>query len=397
MAGRGGGGGGGGPVLLSSDGTAVFYSGTINDKNPQEVGPKTFIDRVAIKTGEKQRVFESNNNGVWERVSNVLDIDAKRFILTSESPTTVPQQFLVENGTRKQLTNNEDLAPDLTSAPKQRFVVERPDGFKFRVTVTLPPGYQAGTKLPAMFWFYPREFTTQEQYDQPNSTFNKNSFQTFGARSMAYLVRLGYAVVEPDSPIVGAAGEMNNNYVHDLRSNLAAVIDELDRRGLADRTRLGIGGHSYGAFSTVNAMVHTPFFKAGIAGDGAYNRTLDTARLPVGAPRLLAGAAGVHGDVAVLLRQQPDGRAADVSRPARSERRHRPDQLGPAVPRAERARQDGGALHVPARRSRPGDSRDDARSVGALVGVAAEVREEPRQGREAERHTFRREWTVKAV
>ena len=36
----------------------------------------------------------------------------------------------------------------------------------------------------------------------------------------------------------------------------------------------GPGGHSYGAFSTVNAMVHTPFFKAGIAGDGDYNRTL---------------------------------------------------------------------------------------------------------------------------
>jgi dipeptidyl aminopeptidase/acylaminoacyl peptidase len=272
--GRGGGGGGGGPVLLSADGSSVFYSGTINDRNPQEVGPKTFIDRVAIKTGEKERVFESNNSGVWERVSTVLDIDAKRFILTSESPTSVPQQFLVENGQRKQLTNNEDLAPDLTSAPKQRFVVERPDGFKFRVTVTLPPGYQTGTKLPAMFWFYPREYTTQEQYDQPERTFNKNTFQTFGARSMAFLVRLGYAVVEPDSPIVGVQGEMNNNYVHDLRNNLAAVIDELDRRGIADRTRLGIGGHSYGAFSTVNAMVHTPFFKAGIAGDGAYNRTL---------------------------------------------------------------------------------------------------------------------------
>jgi dipeptidyl aminopeptidase/acylaminoacyl peptidase len=62
--------------------------------------------------------------------------------------------------------------------------------------------------------------------------------------------------------------------VHDLRNNLAAVIDELDRRELVDRTRLAIGGHSYGAFSAVNAMVHTPFFKAGIAGDGAYNRTL---------------------------------------------------------------------------------------------------------------------------
>jgi len=62
--------------------------------------------------------------------------------------------------------------------------------------------------------------------------------------------------------------------VADLRMNLLAVIDELDRQGYIDRTKLGIGGHSYGAFSTANALVHTPFFKAGIAGDGMYNRTL---------------------------------------------------------------------------------------------------------------------------
>jgi dipeptidyl aminopeptidase/acylaminoacyl peptidase len=91
---------------------------------------------------------------------------------------------------------------------------------------------------------------------------------------MEFFVRLGFAVVEPDAPIVGPQGHMNNNYVNDLRNDLAATIDELDRRGMADRTRLAIGGHSYGAFSAVNAMVHTPFFKAGIAGDGAYNRTL---------------------------------------------------------------------------------------------------------------------------
>ncbi len=269
-----GGGAGGGAVLLSKDRANVYYSGTVYDKAPSETGPKTFIDQVAIKTGAKQRIFESHNNNVWERVTSVLDMDAKRFVLAVEGPKQQPQQVLMENGARKQLTNNEDMHPDLTNAPRERFVVERADGFKFRVVVNLPPGYVKGTKLPALFWFYPAEFTTQEAYDQPDRTFNKNAFQNFGVRSMEYFVRLGYAVVEPDAPIVGPAGQMNNNYVHDLRNNLAATIDELDRRGLADRHRLAIGGHSYGAFSTVNAMVHTPFFKAGIAGDGAYNRTL---------------------------------------------------------------------------------------------------------------------------
>ena len=276
-AGGGGGrgaGGGSGPVQLSPDGQSVFFQGSVYDRNPNEVGPKSFIDKVAIKSGEKTRVYESDNANVYERVSSVLDIDAKRFVIARETPTEVPQYFLSDSGRRVQLTRNQDYTPDITQAKIERFAVERPDGFRFRVTVNLPRDHQAGTRLPAIFWFYPREYQDQEAYDRPDRTFNRNAFPTFGTRSMEYFVRLGYAVVEPDSPIVGPQGQMNNNYVHDLRSNLAAVIDELDRRAVVDRTRLAIGGHSYGAFSAVNAMVHTPFFRAGIAGDGAYNRTL---------------------------------------------------------------------------------------------------------------------------
>ena len=51
---------------------------------------------------------------------------------------------------------------------------------------------------------------------------------------------------------------------------LDAVVDS----GFVRRDRMGIGGHSYGAFSTVNAMTLVPYFKAGIAGDGMYNRSL---------------------------------------------------------------------------------------------------------------------------
>lgn len=274
--GRGGGAPGGGTVLLSADKSSVFYQGSINDKNPEDVGPKSYIDRVTIKTGEKSRLFETDNSGVYESVSSVLDADAKRFIIERQSPSQVPQNFLVDGADRKQLTQNRDLFPDLTGAMKQRVPIERADGFRFRVTIHLPPGYKEGTKLPAIFWFYPREFDTQENFDRPDRTFNKNTFQNYGTRAIQFFIRLGYAVVvdSPALPIVGPQGQQNNHYVNDLRNDLAAVIDELERRGFIDRQRLAIGGHSYGAFTTVNAMVHTPFFKAGIAGDGAYNRTL---------------------------------------------------------------------------------------------------------------------------
>jgi dipeptidyl aminopeptidase/acylaminoacyl peptidase len=262
-------------VQLSSDGGAVFLSGTQYFEDPQAQAPRTFIDRVDIRTGEKTRVFESDNNGLWERVVTVLDDDATRMIVSRESPTQVPDSYLREaNGELRKLTDNRDYNPEVTHAQRRRYTISRADGFQFKVDVTLPQDYRPGTKLPAMFWFYPREYTDQEGYDRTLRTYNSNRFPNVGARSMEFLTMLGYAVVQPDAPIIGESGRMNDNYEHDLRNNLAAAIDFLDGEGLIDRTRLGVGGHSYGAFSTVNAMVHTPFFKAGIAGDGNYNRTL---------------------------------------------------------------------------------------------------------------------------
>jgi dipeptidyl aminopeptidase/acylaminoacyl peptidase len=263
-----------GDVALSADGRHVYYQGVAYHEDAMDVGPRSFVDRVEIRTGARTRIYESENEGVFEMPRAYRDLDGVRYIVTRESATDVPQSYLREGDALTQLTRNIDYTPDLTTAPRRSFTVTRPDGFAFQVNVTLPQGYQEGQRLPAMFWFYPREYTEQDEYDETLQTHNRNAFPNFGTRSIEYLVRMGYAVVEPDAPIVGKTGRMNDNYQHDLRNNLFAVIEELDRRQIIDRSRLGLGGHSYGAFGTVNAMVNTPFFKAGIAGDGNYNRTL---------------------------------------------------------------------------------------------------------------------------
>ena len=274
--GAGGGGGGGAAVVqLTPDKSSVFLSGTQYGRNPQQEAPRPFLDKVDIKTGQKQRVFQSAPD-VFETVGTLLTDDASRMIITRQSPTMVPDEYLREaNGQTRKLTNNKDYSPEITALPRKLVEVTRPDGYKFWVRVTLPPNFStSGPRPPTMFWFYPREYDTQEAYDRGNRTYNKNQFPNLSTRDMDILTKLGYTVVEPDAPIFGATGRMNDNYVNDLRNNLFATISELDKQGFIDRDRIGVGGHSYGAFSTVNAMVHTPFFKAGIAGDGNYNRTL---------------------------------------------------------------------------------------------------------------------------
>jgi dipeptidyl aminopeptidase/acylaminoacyl peptidase len=262
-------------VRISTDGGHVFLSGTQNFENPEENGPRPFIDRVEIRTGETERIFESAEN-MFERVTSVLDDDLERLIVVRESRTMIPDSWLLDRttGEYRKMTDNVDHHPAVTQARRERVRVTRADGFSFMVDVTLPADYVEGTRLPAMFWFYPREYSNQEAYDRTLRSFNPNRFPTVGARSMEILAAHGYAVVQPDHPIVGPSNRMNDNYIIDLRQNHLAVIDALDERGWIDRRRLALGGHSYGGFGTINAMVHTPYFRAGIAGAPNSNRLL---------------------------------------------------------------------------------------------------------------------------
>lgn len=252
----------------------VFLRGTTNPKDPAAEAPRPFLDRVELASGKKKRLWQSSADA-YEVIAGFLADDASRMVINRESPTEIDDSWLYESGKLgRKLTENVDYSPDITAAQRMRIQVTRADGFKFWVKATMPKWWIKGMKLPAMFWFYPGEFTDQASYDRSTRNFNKNLFPTVGNTNMSLLTRYGYAFIEPDCPIVGPTGRMNDYYVNDLRNNLSATIDELERQGIIDRTKLAIGGHSYGGFSTANAMVHTPFFKAGIAGAGNYNRTL---------------------------------------------------------------------------------------------------------------------------
>ncbi|MEJ7810813.1 MAG: prolyl oligopeptidase family serine peptidase [Gemmatimonadaceae bacterium] len=262
-------------ALLSTDGKSAYLQGTRYARTWADSAPRGFVDRVEIRTGAKSPVFLGAVDA-YEQVTAPLDDDFSRAVVEREAPKLVPDAYVrdMKSGQLTKLTNNKDYTPEFTAAIRRKVPVTRADGFRFMVDLTLPQDYKEGTRLPAMFWFYPYEYTDQAGYDRTLRTQNINQFPNAGPRTIEYLVTQGYAVANFNPPVMGTQGRMNDNYISDLQKNLLAVIDELDRLGYIDRTRLGLGGHSYGAFSTVNALVHTPFFKAGIAGDGMYNRTL---------------------------------------------------------------------------------------------------------------------------
>ena len=71
-------------------------------------------------------------------------------------------------------------------------------------------------------------------------------------------------------PIIGEGdAEPNDSFRTQLVANAKAAIDAVDRLGYIDRTRVGVGGHSYGAFMVANLLSHSNLFAAGVARSGA--------------------------------------------------------------------------------------------------------------------------------
>src|SRR5712691_6135276 len=139
----------------------------------------------------------------------------------------------------------------------------------------LPPGYDRSKgPLPFLFWTYPREFKSASAAAQVVGS--PYRFTRPSGASHLFVLTQGYGVLDgPTMPIVGEGDkEPNDTYVDQLVASAQAAVEKVAAMGVADRNRIAIGGHSYGAFMAANLLAHSDLFRAGIARSGAYNRTL---------------------------------------------------------------------------------------------------------------------------
>ncbi|NNK63286.1 MAG: S9 family peptidase [Gemmatimonadetes bacterium] len=256
-------------AMVSSSGDAAYLEG---DGLKADFRPQPFVDRVGFD-GSVSRVFEGATDS-FDRPLVMLDSDAERMIVSRESRTDVPDSYLWTDGDFENLTENVDPFPEVTAARRIDFSFERRDGLTVQGRVSLPVGYEEGDRVPAIFWTYPREYEQAEQYEHAAIRGrNHNAFTPMSWLRWSDLwLAAGYALVYPDIPIIGE--NYNDTYIASLVDAMYGAIRAVDGLGVIDIDRIGHGGHSYGAFATANILANAPFFKAGIAGDGAYNRSL---------------------------------------------------------------------------------------------------------------------------
>ncbi len=256
--------------VVLQDGESIYLIS--NGASPD--GDLPFVDRLDLTTLDTQRLFRSEP-GTYETVVAVLADDGSKLMTRRESPADPPNYYIRDTaaGTLQALTDYSDPAPILRGIEKRLITYDRADGVGLSATLYLPPGYRDGDRPPMLMWAYPREYVDPAAASQVRGS--PYRFTTLRGASHLLLLAEGYAILDgPAMPIVGEGDTANDTYVEQLVASAQAAIDAVVELGVADRDRIAIGGHSYGAFMTANLLAHSDLFRAGIARSGAYNRTL---------------------------------------------------------------------------------------------------------------------------
>lgn len=285
-----------------SDGAVMFVG---NGAGPN--GSRPFVDFVDLATGARDRMWRcvagpnpkvpedlqgepgrqpvTVRQEMYQRPLAVVWANTAPFFLeqdavlvVSETLTEPPNVFLMSlhNHVLRQITAFPNPQPSLWGVKKELIrYVRKMDGVELSAELYLPANYVPGTRLPLLCWAYPQEFKNKEHASQVQTS-PYRFIRTGWSQPTLWLAR-GWAVLDHFSVPIVAQGteEPNDFFTEQLVASAQAAVDECVSRGVADRARCAVGGHSYGAYMTCHVLAHANgLFKAGIARSGAYNRTL---------------------------------------------------------------------------------------------------------------------------
>ena len=273
-------------TLALVDGTHLLMSGA--GASPE--GDRPFLDLLDIESGETERLwrseapyFESVNSILSDAGDAPITRDNLRVLFSRESKTE-PAQYSIcsigDGAAREciQITDFPHPYPSLKEYSKEILRYEREDGVTLTGTLYLPPGHDPARDgpLPTLLWAYPREYKSADAAAQMRGS--PHTFSGIGNLSPLLFLSMGYAVLNgPSMPIIAKDGEdpetANDTYIEQLVSSAEAAVAELERRGVAKRGHIAVGGHSYGAHMSMSLLAHAgDLFSCAICRSGAYNR-----------------------------------------------------------------------------------------------------------------------------
>ncbi|MGZ9675188.1 prolyl oligopeptidase family serine peptidase [Flavobacterium sp. GNP001] len=261
--------------VLALENNKAFLIGAGFTKN----GQFPFISEFDLKTLQSKRLYTSTYTDKKEDVIEIEDFKKGTVLVQIQSKNEYPNYYLrniYQKNKLTPITSFKNPFESIKNVSKEVIKYKRKDGVELSGTLYLPVGYDKSKKekMPLLIWAYPAEYKDKNSAGQSTQNPNEFTFPSYG--SFVYWVTKGYVVLDDAAfPIIGeGTTEPNDNFITQLVDNAEAAINAVDALGYIDRKKVGVGGHSYGAFMTANLLTHSNLFACGIARSGAYNRTL---------------------------------------------------------------------------------------------------------------------------
>lgn len=246
----------------------------MNGSGTTPAGERPFVSRWSLAETRGEVIWRAGEGRYAEAVA-LLDTEPLRLLIRHESSNTPPNFAIVKmgDGERRELTHFRYPGAEAFRVRKEIVTFRRADGILLQATLYLPVERAPNERLPLVLWAYPRKYADAERAGQVSRSGNR--FSAFDRAIPAFLAMRGFAVMDQVSmPIVGAGDGADQTFSDQVVASAKAAIDKAVELGIADPDRVGVAGHSYGAFMTVSLLAHSRLFRAGVALSGAYNRTL---------------------------------------------------------------------------------------------------------------------------
>lgn len=185
------------------------------------------------------------------------------FAVLASMPTEVPEIYALEKGDLRRLTHqNDGWIKDVLLGTTEEFTSTSADGTEVHGLLVKPPTFVAGRRYPTLL----RIHGGPNGQDENAFNFERELFAAAGY----VVVAVNYRGSSGRGAVFQKAifADWGNKEVVDL----LGAMDYVQKIGLADPDRLGIGGWSYGGILTNYTIATDGRFKAATSGAGSSNQ-----------------------------------------------------------------------------------------------------------------------------
>ncbi len=212
--------------------------------------------------GDKTKKFgyaKLENNSVQPLIFENLSIgritkasEANSFSYVKQDYNLSPELFTTDDfSNQKKITGTNPQQNDFYWGKSELVNFTNKKGKKMQGALFYPANYEPGKQYPMIVYIYELLSNTVHSYVTPSE---RSAYNTTNYTSN------GYFVFRPD--IVYDANEPGMSAVNCV----VPAVEEVLKSGMIDKTKVGLMGHSWGAYQTSFIITQTDLFKAACAG-----------------------------------------------------------------------------------------------------------------------------------